>query len=440
MTTLTELAQTMQELLTTKADQLAAQCGFVRRKREVTGAHFAQAVVFTAMADPDAPKSRFQVVAAAVGLDASRQALDKRFDERGATFLRELLRSAVAEMVATPVAIPLLQRFTTVEVLDSSVVALPDELADLYRGGHSGRGTTTGPNASVKLTVGLDLNSGTLRGPELSAGRAGDLKAPLAAVAPPAGGLQLADLNYFDLGKFARWQEEGAYWLSRLKSGPKVHDERGRRIDLVAFLRAAGDADVDIDIRLGSRQRLACRLIARRVPAEVAALRRRRLLEKCADRGNRPSALSLALCDWTILVTNVPRALLSVAEAVALARLRWQIELIFKLWKSSGGIDGYRSRKPQSALCEVYGKLLAQVVRHWVIVVGAWSRRDRSLTKAAEIVALLALSLATAMRCVRRLREVLSHARQLMESAARMEKHGAAPNAHDMVFCLDTGP
>lgn len=440
MTTLTDLALTMQDLLTTQADELAAQCGFVQRRRKITGANFAQTVVFTALADSDAPKSRSQVIAAAVGLNASRQALDKRFDARGAAFLRELLRVAVAEMVATPVVLPLLQRFTAVEVLDSSVVALPDGLANLYRGGRSGHGSTPSPKASVKLTVGLDLNSGTLRGPELSAGRAGDLKAPLAAVAPPVGGLQLADLNYFDLKKFARWHECGAFWLSRLKSGPKVHDAQGRRLDLVAFLQAAGGADVDVDILLGGTQRLACRLIARPVPAEVAELRRRRLLAKCADRGNRPSVLSLALCDWTILVTNVPRTLLNVTEAVALGRLRWQIELIFKLWKSGGGIDEYRSSKPQSALCEIYGKLLAQVVRHWVIVVGAWSQRDRSLTKAAAIVTLLALSLAQAMRCVSRLRGVLSYARELMAAAARMEKHGKSPNANDVIFCLDTGP
>jgi Transposase DDE domain len=440
LTHLTELARTMQDLLTIKADPLASQCGFVKRKRKVTGANFAQTVVFTAMADSDAPGSRCQVIAAAVGLNASRQALDKQFNARGAEFLRELLRVAVTEMVATPAALPLLQRFTAVEVLDRSVVALPDELADIYRGGRSGRGPTTGPKASVKLTVGLDLESGALREPESSAGRAGDLKAPLAEAAPPAGGLQLADLNYFDLKKFARWQGGGAYWLSRLKSGPKVHDERGRRIDRVAFLRAAGTADVDVNILLGGEQRLACRLIAQRVPSEVADLRRRRLLDKCTDRGNRPSALSLALCDWTILVTNVLRELLSVEEAVALARMRWQIELIFKLWKSRGGIDEYRSSKPQSALREVYGTLLAQVVRHWVIVVGAWSQRDRSLTKAAEIVTLLAMSLASAMRCVHRLRGVLSYARELMAIAARMEKHGASPNAHDVIFCLDTGP
>jgi hypothetical protein len=150
--------------------------------------------------------------------------------------------------------------------------------------------------------------------------------------------------------------------------------------------------------------------------------------------------VSLALCDWTILVTNVPRSLLSVEEAVAVARMRWQIELIFKLWKSRGGIDRYRSSKPQAVLCEFYGKLLAQVVRHWIIVVGAWSRRDRSLTKAAEIVALLAMSFAMAMRSLPRLRGVLSHAKTLMAIAARMEKRRTSPNAHDVIFCLDTGP
>jgi hypothetical protein len=428
----------MQALLTTKADELARSCGFVRRQRKITGANFAQTVVFTAMADAQATQSRLHYTAAAIGLDASRQALDKRFHARGAEFLRELLRAAVAEMVASPVAIPLLQRFTSVEVLDSSIVPLADELAGLYRGGRSG--TTTGAKAAVKLTVGLDLKSGTLHGPELSDGRAADLSAALAEADPPPGGLQLADLNYFSLTKFARWQRGGAYWLSRLKSGPKVFDGCGRRIDLVAALQAAGTADVDRDVELGTEQRLACRLIARRVPAEVAAQRRRRLVDKSKRRGDRPSALSLALCDWTILVTNVPREKLNVEEAVALARMRWQIELIFKLWKSRGGIDAWRRGQPHAALCEMYGKLLAQVVRHWVIVVGAWSRRDRSLTKAAEIVATLAMSLVTALGSVRRLCGVLSQARQIMEIAARMEKRRTKPNAHDVILCLDQGP
>jgi len=438
MTDLNQLAETMQALLTTQADDLARRTGFVIRQRKVSGSKFAQTVVFTALAEPDATLDRRLNTAATVGLVITGKGLAKRFDARAATFLRAMLAAAVSQVVASPVAIPLLRRFTAVEVLDASTIALPDALAEAFRGGRSG--TTTGAKAAVKITVGLDLVNGRLSGPELSAGRAADLSATLATADPPAGALHLADLGYFALEKFARWGRCGAYWLSRLKSSTAVYDSAGRRIDLVALLGAAGDADVECDVVLGSQQRLACRLIARRVPAAVAEQRRQRLVNKSKRRGDKPSALSLALCAWTILVTNVPPELLSVEEAVALARMRWQIELIFKLWKSHGGIDAWRGNDPDAALCQVYGKLLAQVVQHWVMVAGAWSLADRSLTKAARVVEDLALSLAAAMRSIRRLRGVLAHARRLMQIVARMERRKKRLSAHDMILCLGSEP
>jgi hypothetical protein len=438
VTSLTQLAETMQALLTTEADDLARQTGFVIRRRKVSGSNFAQTIVFTALAQPEGTKDRRRNTAATVGLVITDKGLDKRLNAKGATFLRAMIQAAVSKAVASTVVIPLLQRFTAVEVLDGSTIALPDELAEIFRGGRSG--TTTGAKAALKITVGLDLVSGVLFGPELSDGRAADLGAALAVADPPAGSLHLADLNYFSLEKFARWGGCGAYWLSRLKSGTAVYDAEGRRIDLVSSLRAAGDADVDRDVVLGSQRRVPCRLIARRVPAAVAAQRRQRLLDKSKRRGDKPSALSLALCEWTILVTNVPRGSLDVEEAVALARMRWQIELIFKLWKSHGGIDEWCGDDPDSALCQVYGKLLAQVVRHWVIVAGAWSLADRSMTKAAQVVRDLALSLAAAMRSVTRLRGVLAHARTLMQTVARMERRKKRLSAHDMILCLGSEP
>jgi IS4 transposase len=111
-----------------------------------------------------------------------------------------------------------------------------------------------------------------------------------------------------------------------------------------------------------------------RVPQEVADQRRRRLRATARDRGRTSSAARLAWCDWAILVTNVPPDMLSGREALLLARARWQIELLFKLWKSHGHIDGSRSGKPWRVLCEVYAKLLAMVVQHWLLLTGCWAR------------------------------------------------------------------
>lgn len=434
MSHLTRLAATMQDLLTTTADRIARESGLVRRRRKVSGSNLAQALVFSALADPRPTETRLHQMALVVGLEASRQAITKRLDDRAAGFLRALLAAAVTKAVDSTVAIPLLRRFTSVVALDSSVIPLMDDLADTYRGGR-GR-TTAGPTAAAKITVGLDLRSGRLLGPELSDGRAGDLASPPAQEAPAPGGLHLADLNYFCLKKFARWSQGGAFWLSRLKCKTAVSDARGSRLDLPTYLRLAGDADIDIDVTLGSRNRVACRLIARRVPAEVADLRRRRLLDKSRDRGDKASPVALALCAWTILVTNVPRAMLTIEEAVALARMRWQIELLFKLWKGGGGIDKWRGEKSSKALCGFYSKLLAQVARHWAIVAGAWSIANRSMTKAAQVVSALALSLAMAIGDLRRLIGVLKHMCQLMGCGAKMDRRRKAPNAHDLLLCL----
>jgi hypothetical protein len=103
--------------------------------------------------------------------------------------------------------------------------------------------------------------------------------------------------------------------------------------------------------------------------------------------------------------------LLTVAQAVVVARTRWQIELLFKLWKSHGRIDEWRSEQPWRILCEVYAKLLAMLVQHWILVVCCWCYPDRSLTKAAQTVRRLALHLA----CVLNNSELLAAALSIIQ-------------------------
>jgi hypothetical protein len=78
-------------------------------------------------------------------------------------------------------------------------------------------------------------------------------------------------------------------------------------------------------------------------------------------KGKKVSAARLRLADWTIVLTNVPQALLSVPEALVLLRCRWQIELLWKLWKQHGKLDTWRSYKPERMVTEFYAKLLGLV-------------------------------------------------------------------------------
>jgi hypothetical protein len=64
------------------------------------------------------------------------------------------------------------------------------------------------------------------------------------------------------------------------------------------------------------------------------------------DKGRQVRATRLALAAWTLFVTNVPAERLTLREVLVLGRMRWQIELLFKLWKSQGHVDESRSTKP----------------------------------------------------------------------------------------------
>src|ERR671938_819531 len=119
MTTVPQLAQTLQTVFTTTADAAARATGFVQRRPKLSGAAFVQALVFGWLADPHASLAALAQAAATVGVAISPQGLDQRCTEAAAAFLEAVLGAAVEAVIAAePVASPLLQRFSAVELLD----------------------------------------------------------------------------------------------------------------------------------------------------------------------------------------------------------------------------------------------------------------------------------------------------------------------------------
>jgi len=433
MTTVAQLAETLQTLFTTTADTLARRTGFVQRQSKLSGALFAQALVFGWLANPQASLENLAQAAAAVGVVISAQGLDQRCTEAAAGFLEALLGAAVQAVVAAdPVAIPLLQRFSAVVLLDCSTIMLPDALGLWWPG--CGGSSPLHTSAALKIGVRYDLCRGQLSGPALYDGRTHESTTPIQHAPLPTGALRLADLGFFDLDVLATLSATDGYWLARLHRTTAVYDEAGQRWEVLALLAAQGAAQVDLIITLGVAHRLHARLLAVRVPPEVADQRRRRLRAEARDRGRTPSATSLAWCDWTIFVTNLAPEMLSLREALVLARARWQIELLFKLWKSHGHIDESRSHKPWRVLTEVYAKLLAMVVQHWLLLTGCWRFPDRSLVKAAQTVRQHALHLASTLACPTLLRRAIGVIHRCLAAGCRLNRRKTTPNTYQLLI------
>ncbi len=172
----------------------------------------------------------------------------------------------------------------------------------------------------------------------------------------------------------------------RLQWGTRLSTRSGHHIDLRGILPQREGQAVEQGVLLGKQARLPVRLILVRVSEEVAEQRRKRLRETAQDHGREASPEVLYLAGWTIVVTNVPRARLSIPDALVLLRLRWQIERLFRLWKEHGQIDEWRTKNPWRIVCEVYGKLAAMLIQQWLIQDGCWQDPWRSLVKAAAVV------------------------------------------------------
>ena len=208
-----------------------------------------------------------------------------------------------------------------------------------------------------------------------------------------------------------------------------------RWADLATHLERAG-SQVALPVTLGETHRLPVRLLAMRVPQEVADQRRRKLREEARNKGRQVSARRLALAAWVILITNAPPELVSLEAALVLGRVRWQIELLFKLWKSHGQIDTSRSANPGRVLCDGYAKLLAMIIQHWVALIDLWGYPDRSLVKAAQTVQKYALQLATGLWSHVRTRETLEIIARCVTAGCRMNRRKKQPNTYQLLLAV----
>jgi hypothetical protein len=392
------LTTTLQTLLRDDATRVAQETGAVQRPGKFAGDTLAQTLVWGWMDQPNASLADLCGTAAALNVEISPQGLNKRFHARTAAFLRALLDQATDICLdgASP-DVPVFAPFSHVYLDDSTSITLPDSLAAEW----AGLGGAHGSAAAVKLQARLDLVRGRLVGPAVQDGRAHDKQAPQHDWPIEADAIRIMDLGQANLERFADQADAPGAWLCRYPPQAHVQDASGQWWAPAAlpalFTDLAEGATRSLPVRVGKRAQVACRLLVQRVPAATAAARRERLQERAARKRQPVSPVSLALADWVILLTTVPEERLSVEAAVALYRARWQIELLFKRWKSGQLIDAWRSANPQRILAELYAKLLGCLIQHWLLLEPCWQRSRRSLVRASAMIRRYALALATTL-------------------------------------------
>lgn len=428
---LAKVGLALQRLFGECAEDAGDSSGVIQRQRKFTAISLAKTFVLGFLLHPEASDEELAQMAAQCGVDVTPQAVEQRHTRRMVEFLEGLFRAATKLVVGSDRSLaPILARFPRVDILDSSTITLPESMQGRFAGcgGSYGFGA-----AAMKLQTELDLRSGAIEHVEVEPGRSTDGATSRQHVRRGAGSLRIADLGYFNVGVFAEMDAAGEYFLSRLQFGTQVLEENGEAVDLLSWLPRHANPVVDRRILLGKERRLACRLIAWRVPPEQAARRRQKLRKELLDKhGKEPTAERLAWCDWTILVTNVPEDMLTPQEAVVLNRARWQVELLFKRWKSQGLVAELSGSTEVRQMVRVWSRLIAALVQHWLVVATAWGDPTKSLWKVCEAIRPFVGRIAAGLLRIDELTRALEDLRQAIAKTCQRNKR-TKPGTFEML-------
>lgn len=296
------------------------------------------------------------------GKTVSKQGVDERLDSSATLFLKEVLGAALGSCLQRSKA--WLQKatwpFARILVQDSSTIKLNEKLAAVYPGGANQHGQTPGV---LRLQAVFDLLSQRWLSFALSPYVRNDQKAsPDLLPLVRKNDLVLRDLGYFAVRVLEQIARCEAFFLSRFYFRTAVFDLKGQPIDLLKLLRRKGK--LDQWVLLGHREKMRVRLVARPVPDHVANERRRKARAHLKNRCQL-SKEYLAMQNWSLFVTNVSSAILSAKQVMALYGQRWQIEIIFKGWKSHFHLEAVSSSTTRELLeVAIYGKLLFITLTH----------------------------------------------------------------------------
>lgn len=295
------------------------------------------------------------------GIEMTKQSLDERYNKRSVDFikvcfnhvLQTLTKSETSQLAPVP--------FSVIQIVDSTIFKLSGNLASHY----VGNGGDGGPSFA-KIHFNYDLLNGLIQDVHITDGVAHDnlYKFGKTEQIKPSG-LYLRDLGYYDVTYFNNLADNDAFFLSRGKANAVYYqkNEQGKlkRIELEKVLPKPGENVELKEVFVGSgKTKFKARLLFESVPKQVAEQRLEKLKKKAKrHKGKKVSEQSKKMCWFNIYLTNASPTDLPTELIRLIYSLRWQIELIFKIWKSVFEINKVKKMNIHRFECYLYSKLTA---------------------------------------------------------------------------------
>jgi len=335
----------------------AKENGFFKRSSKVTPESFlGLCTYFDKSVGKETLDNLCNTISYSLQASISKQALHDRFNDQAVSFLYDIYKQLAASQIGIPTHIDVSHLFSRIRIMDSTSFGLEGDYPD-YPGFN---------DSGVSIQFDFDWMQGKFLHQEIHPQTKSDISAArdiMDSLLP--GDLLLRDLGYYAANIMKEIDRRGASYISRAPNNTKFwlknSDEEwtqikpeedmkdkapGETIDY-GFIKIGGDA----------RHSFKGRVVAQKLTSEQQKKRKRALKIKGQRGKDVQSAHQRS--NIQVLVTNISQDVLGPQDLYPLYTLRWQIEILFKAWKSLFDIHKVRKVKQERLECHLYGKLIS---------------------------------------------------------------------------------
>jgi hypothetical protein len=356
---------------TQELEQLAKEAGFVQRKSKLDGTLFLDLIVFNSENLKDQSLNDLSVLLKEEhGIAITKQSLHERFNQSAVLFLKDALEHLLRKQLDVESYLLDIQGIHRILIKDSVCFQIDESLQEDYPGSGG-----DGSKAAVRIQFEYDLLCGKINDISLNAFNEQDATNSLATVdLLRPGDLVIRDLAYVGLQALKKMISQSAFFLCRLGTNVKVYECKGDDFVEIQFSKVRREMErrclnmIEKVVCIGQKEKLKTRLVIHRLPAEEVEKRIRKARNNNKKKGrNELSKEYLSRAHLNLFITNTSTEIVPAKNVWSLYRLRWQIELTFKIWKSICDIEKVKKVNKHRLECYIYSKLIL-IMLGWKVV------------------------------------------------------------------------
>ena len=324
-------------------DSLARQSGAFRRAREIKSPQILlRLILFYVCQAPTSIRLVAEMAAVHLGIFVSDQAIRMRF-LKSRDFIKAVVLDKLNEFPLEPESSPGLE----IRLGDATHVCAPGAKGTQHR-----------------LHVSYDPHKARFTSIQLTDEKEGECASRMPL---NEGILWLGDRAYGHAKDLISIRARGAHALVRFHPQSThladVDDDSYLSPERIErMLRKQPMLDMRVVIKEKGSNPTPARAVAVPLPDEKAARARQQVIASAKKKGKQPSKVTLKLAGYAFLLTTLKKHQVSAKRLVRWYGLRWQIELLFKRWKSIFDLDEVNKASQALRELQIWARLLMVVL------------------------------------------------------------------------------